>query len=42
MKRTFSRLSASVYAGSELEYVEYTPLWDVYAQDREKWGLEKA
>lgn len=35
-------LGERVYAGSELEYVEYTPLWDVYAQDREKWGLEKA
>lgn len=30
------------YTGSELEYVTYEPLWDVYAKDRETWGLEKA
>ncbi|MGP9694484.1 isoleucine--tRNA ligase [Brachybacterium sp. AOP25-B2-12] len=30
------------YAGAELEYVAYTPLWDVYAADPEPWGLENA
>ncbi|MDO5645315.1 MAG: isoleucine--tRNA ligase [Dermabacter sp.] len=30
------------YAGSELEYVSYTPLWDVYSRTPEEWGLENA
>lgn len=30
------------YLGQELEYLQYTPLWDVYAKDAAKWGLEKA
>lgn len=30
------------YTGAELEHMAYEPLWDVYAKDREKWGLENA
>ncbi|MDN5601508.1 MAG: class I tRNA ligase family protein, partial [Brachybacterium sp.] len=31
-----------VFAGSELEYVAYEPLWTVYSEDRAKWGTENA
>ncbi len=30
------------FAGSELEYVAYRPLWDVYSADRERWGTQNA
>ncbi len=35
-------VGARHFAGSELEYVAYRPLWDVYSADRERWGTQNA
>ena len=41
-EQAIAAVGERTYAGAELEHMEYTPLWDVYSADREKWGTQNA